>query len=247
MQERMDNEAEDRRENLIALVARTDFYPSLTFELASKAAKVLDRIYPEWMEDKDNQDLLIKKVVELNPRLAADEQWPTEEHKSTPESRAAMNALLQEHGYYPNHPTADNCTNQTAPTEAQLQKVKELEFKMAKGSGITADKLAVILELQGQAARAEDLSVFRTHGITHFVGDALASYALRVVIGYFQELAQAEDWRNWDDMRILRSCQIAGNDPAFQEPSLTLDGFSRVTFSWPKRKLQEWFRKGAQF
>lgn len=89
---------DDLRQNLIELTARTDFYPSLTVARVSKAAKALDEVDPEWMEDKNRHDLLMKKVAELNPALAANEGWPTEEYKSTPESMAKAKEALD--AYY---------------------------------------------------------------------------------------------------------------------------------------------------
>lgn len=133
------------------------------------------------------------------------------------------------------------------PTEQQLQKVQELELKLDKRAGITSDILATFLALHGQPMRDEDWSVFKKHGITSFTGDAMASYALSVLIKYLEELVQTGNWKNSDDRRIYRSCQVAMLDPAHGSPALILDQFNRVTFEWPKRKLQEWYRKGAEF
>ena len=77
MEERQGQEVEFVRENLIELVARTDYHLSLTVGRVNTAAKALDAINPGWMDGKDNWDVLVKKVVELNPELAAQERWPT--------------------------------------------------------------------------------------------------------------------------------------------------------------------------
>lgn len=259
MYERKEKEEEFGREILIDMVAFRDWfnevtiYPGLTRGRVKKAAKVLDENQPGWSNDKNSEEILSKKVAELNPELATREGWPTWPTHSpdvSPESLAEAIKPLENHTKTTFHYPASSgyaVQGQNAPTETQLQKIKELELKLDKQAGITADKLAVFLELHGHPTREEDWSVFRIHGITSFIGDAMASYALSVLIGYFEEIVQAENWKNCDDRRVYRSCQVAMRDPAHGTPSLILDKLNRVTFSWPKRKLKEWYRKGAEF
>jgi hypothetical protein len=40
-----------------------------------KAARALDKIAPEWMEDENREDLLLKKVAKLNPEWSEKEGW----------------------------------------------------------------------------------------------------------------------------------------------------------------------------
>ena len=54
---------------------KSDFRPHLTTGRVRKAAKVLDKIDPEWMEDKNNEELLLQKVAELNPEWSEKEGW----------------------------------------------------------------------------------------------------------------------------------------------------------------------------
>jgi hypothetical protein len=73
---RRQKEREDLdRESLIGCVARTDFFPQLTYGRVEKAAKCLDQINPEWMEGKDRHNVLLRKVAELNPELAEKDGW----------------------------------------------------------------------------------------------------------------------------------------------------------------------------
>lgn len=75
MQERITEREEEHRDNIISLVARTDFFPSLTVGRVKNAARALDGSNPGWVDDKDNYNLLLKKVAELNPDLAESDGW----------------------------------------------------------------------------------------------------------------------------------------------------------------------------
>ena len=54
---------------------RGEFCPHLTIGRVKKAAKALDKTSPGWMDNKDCEELLLKKVAELNPEWAAKERW----------------------------------------------------------------------------------------------------------------------------------------------------------------------------
>lgn len=67
----------DHRDTVMRVVARTDYYPSLTLSRVRKAAAVLDAACPGWAEGKDSETLLKRQVVGQFPELAAKEHWPT--------------------------------------------------------------------------------------------------------------------------------------------------------------------------
>ena len=67
---------QDNRNNLLELVARTDYYPSLTLSRVRKAAAVLDATCPGWDEGQDSETLLKRQLVGQFPELAAEEHWP---------------------------------------------------------------------------------------------------------------------------------------------------------------------------
>jgi hypothetical protein len=64
------------RELLIGYIANyEEFYPSLTLRRIKNAAKALDESSPGWHEKKGCEKVLLEKVAELNPELAAKEDW----------------------------------------------------------------------------------------------------------------------------------------------------------------------------
>jgi hypothetical protein len=70
------NDEKLNRELLIGYIANyEDFYPSLTPTRIKKAAKALDESASGWHEQKGCEKILLKKVAELNPELAAKEDW----------------------------------------------------------------------------------------------------------------------------------------------------------------------------
>ena len=54
---------------------RIDHYRHLTYSRVKKAARALDKINPGWSKLANCQDLLLEKVTELYPELAAKENW----------------------------------------------------------------------------------------------------------------------------------------------------------------------------
>jgi len=54
---------------------RVDHYRHLTYSRVKKAARTLDKINPGWSKLGNCQDLLLEKVTELYPELAAKENW----------------------------------------------------------------------------------------------------------------------------------------------------------------------------
>jgi hypothetical protein len=48
-----------------------EFYPGLTDRRVQQAAKVLDEMRPGWRDESNHRDIVIAKVGELNPQLAA--------------------------------------------------------------------------------------------------------------------------------------------------------------------------------
>ena len=54
---------------------RDDMYPHLTYARVKKAAKALDKSNSGWTKAGDCQNLLLQKVVELNPEWAEKENW----------------------------------------------------------------------------------------------------------------------------------------------------------------------------
>ena len=128
-----------------------------------------------------------------------------------------------------------------APTDAQLEVVKESGFKLDLQAKISADELNDIFKLDGQPPREQHMGLFRLHGITYFNGDAFAAYAMGILIRYFEDLAVEEG----GDGRIMNACMAAMRDPAYGEPTLTRNKLKQVTFLWPKRKLKQWYREEA--
>jgi hypothetical protein len=39
----------------------------------------------------------------------------------------------------------------------------------------------------------------------------------------------------------------ASEDPAVKKATITLGQSGQVVFTWPKRKLEQWYRKGAKY
>ncbi len=133
-------------------------------------------------------------------------------------------------------------TNDDAPTEEQLQKIKEMELKLDRKVGITASQLDELLKLGDQSPRAEDLELFAQHGITYYEGDAFAIYAAADLVRCFEKMyAESGDYTN-----ISMASAAASEDPAVKKATITLDQFGQVVFTWPKRKLDQWYRKGAE-
>lgn len=81
MEKRHSDRLDELRENRMTLLVdrlvyyRGEFCPHFTIGRVRKAAKALDKIDPEWMEDKNSEDLLLQKVAELNPEWAVKEDW----------------------------------------------------------------------------------------------------------------------------------------------------------------------------
>jgi DNA-directed RNA polymerase subunit RPC12/RpoP len=132
------------------------------------------------------------------------------------------------------------------PTEAQIKFCKGSDFKL-KGE-IYADELDEILKLDGQPPLQEHLDIFQAYGIRHSGADALAARAYADLILYYQERALQKigySDREIPRMRIAKACLVAMRDPAYGKPTLIREGYW-MTFTWPKRKLNEWYRKGAE-
>ena len=131
------------------------------------------------------------------------------------------------------------------PTEAQIKFCKESDFKL-KGE-IFADELDDILKLDGQPPLQEHLDLFKAYGIRHSGADALAACAYAALISYYEELALEKlgyGDKGIDHLRIAKACMAAMRDPAYGKPTLVREGYW-MTFTWPKSKLKEWYRKGA--
>ena len=79
MAERHSDRLDELKENRMTLLIdrlvyyRGDFCPHLTRGRVKKAARELDKIAPEWMEDENREDLLFKKLAELNPEWSEKE------------------------------------------------------------------------------------------------------------------------------------------------------------------------------
>jgi len=127
--------------------------------------------------------------------------------------------------------------NYQPPTDAQLRSIKESGFTLDPKVSMSANQLDSFLKLEGLPPQKKEVELFRRHGITFQAGDAFAAYGLGVLIGYFEEMTEPEDLKYVD---ISKACLAATSDPDYSKPMIT-----RVTFVWPKRKLQEWYRKGA--
>ena len=54
---------------------RGEICPHLTIGRVKKAAKALDKISPGWIENENCEEILLQKVVELNPEWAEKEHW----------------------------------------------------------------------------------------------------------------------------------------------------------------------------
>ena len=134
-------------------------------------------------------------------------------------------------------------TNDNAPTEEQLQKIKEMELKLDRKAGITASQLDELLKLGDQSPRDEDLELFAQHGITYYEGDAFAIYAAADLVRCFENMfAESGDYTN-----ISMASAAASEDPAVKKATITLGQSGQVEFTWPKRKLEQWYRKGAEY
>lgn len=54
---------------------RVELYRHLTYSKVKKAARALEESNPGWSNLDNCQDLLLEKVVELNPEWAEKEHW----------------------------------------------------------------------------------------------------------------------------------------------------------------------------
>ena len=129
-----------------------------------------------------------------------------------------------------------------------LQKVTELypgilEEDLKVKSWNERDKLNELFKLKGLPPRTEDLDLFRLHGITFYTGDALAAYALGDLVRCFEKMLLESN----AGTNISMACVAASTDPALQKATIKPDQSGLLVFTWPKRKLQQWFRKGAKF
>ena len=130
-----------------------------------------------------------------------------------------------------------------APTWEQLQKIKEIELKLDPKAGITASQLDELLKLEDQPPRAEDLELFARRGIPFYAGDAFSTYAGADLVRCFEKMhAERGDYTN-----ISMAAAAASSDPALKKATITLDQSGQLVFRWPKRKLEQWYRKGAKY
>ena len=135
------------------------------------------------------------------------------------------------------------------PTDAQIELCKEWDFKL-KGE-MYADELDDVLQLAGQPPLQEHLELFQGYGINQHGADALAAYAFVNLIFYYQERALnriSRSDREIPRLRIAKACVIAMRDPTYGKPTLIRERgfFLEIAFTWPKRKLSEWYRKGKE-
>jgi hypothetical protein len=87
------------------------------------------------------------------------------------------------------------------------------------------------------------MELFRLHGITFYTGDAFAAYALGDLVRCFEKMLLESN----AGTNISMACVAASTDPALQKATITPDQSGQLVFTWPKRKLQQWYRKGAKF
>jgi len=134
-------------------------------------------------------------------------------------------------------------TNDDAPTEKQLEEIKKMELKLDLKVGITASQLDELLKLGDKSPRAEDLKLFKKHGITYYEGDAFAIYAAADLVRCFEKMfAEGAEYAD-----ISMASAAASEDPAVKKATITLDQSGKLIFTWPKRKLEQWYRKGAKY
>jgi hypothetical protein len=118
-----------------------------------------------------------------------------------------------------------------------------MELKLDQKAGITASKLDELLKLEGQPPRAEDLALFARHGITLYTGDAFSIYAAADLARCFENMfAESGGYTN-----VSMASVAASDDPAIKKATITLDQSGQLVFTWPKRKLEQWYRKGAKY
>ena len=128
------------------------------------------------------------------------------------------------------------------PTEEQIKSL-EGGLKLDRKAGITASKLDELLKLEGQPLRAEDMQLFALYKIKFYTGDAFAAYAVGDLVRCFAKMF--DESREYTD--ISMACVAASNDPAIHKATITLDQSGQLVFTWPKRKLEQWYRKGAKY
>lgn len=93
------------------------------------------------------------------------------------------------------------------------------------------------------------LNSYLKHRIRSSGADALAACAYATLIGYFEDFFNEKIGYGDDEidrLRIAKACIAAMRDPAYGKPTLIRDGYW-MTFTWPKRKLKEWYRKRAEY
>jgi hypothetical protein len=132
------------------------------------------------------------------------------------------------------------------PSKVQRAWLKKTGIKLASSVKFTAGDINYIMQLEGSPPHEDDLSLFKQHGITQFNGDALGAYALGDLIRSFGGSAQEHNRRN---LNYLATCQAATSDLAYLAPTLTVDDselYECLAFAWPKSKIKEWLRMGAE-
>ena len=207
-------------------------YPNLTFARVKTAAKALDKTNPGWTKDDKRQNLLRQKVMELYPGIYEEDEM---------ELKLAMKA-----GITASHLDVGKLmeqTNDDAPTEEQLQKIAEMELKLDRKAGITASQLDELLKLEGETPRAEDLELFAQQGIAYYEGDAFSIYGAADLVRCFEKMYE----ETGDYTNISMASAAASEDPAVKKATITLDQSGKLAFTWPKRKLEQWYRKGAEY
>ena len=129
------------------------------------------------------------------------------------------------------------------PSREQRTALKELGFRLDTRVEICKWEIEFLLQFRGKPPREQDVELLKQHGIAFFEGDGLAAFALASLIAHFEDMSPRETARF---KNLLVACKAAASDPAFQTPTVTHDAELRMlSFTWPKRKLREWFRHGA--
>jgi hypothetical protein len=140
-------------------------------------------------------------------------------------------------------PPLEQTNDDDAPTKKQLEEIKKMELKLDRKVRITASQLDELLKLGDKSPRAEDLKLFKKHGITYYEGDAFAIYAAADLVRCFEEIfAGGAEYAD-----ISMASAAASEDPAVKKATITLDQSGKLIFTWPKHKLEQWYRKGTKY
>ena len=125
------------------------------------------------------------------------------------------------------------------PSKAQLAWLKKSGIQLDSMLKITEWELECIIGLEKLPPSADDLHLFKQHGVVAFKGDGFGAFLFADLIRSFGGSAQDH---NRAKINYGPPCQAALRDSDYYKPTLSRDWEGEIAFTWPKSKIKEWLR-----